>query len=245
MKKPLFRTPHPSAKGMTFPKLSKRVVIRHGASKNSKPAPVGAIEINSLEAIRNNSDKFKMKEIFQEVEVRSPECFENTQENREIFKQKGWNVVFKKRRHKRSQGMEFLKVGEIDKLSDPIYEGGLLERRINIRREWRVHCAPALDRFFAMEKRKRLDHVESLNRNLETCVFRKDFDEPDNWQEALTLTKKAIEAMGLDVACVDLAWSGKFFYIIETNAASGLGEETKAWYEQCYREVAEIKTQNA
>lgn len=243
MKKVLFRTPHPSAKGMKFPSLSKRVVIRHGANKDSKPAPIGAIEINPLDSVRANADKLHMKNVLVEAGVKTPECLENTPENRATFKQQGWNVVFKKKFHRRSQGMEFLPLAEIDKFSEPKYTGGVLERRINVNREWRVHCAPALDRFFAVEKRKRLEHKDALSRNLETCIFKKYFLIPDNWDIALELTKKAIQAMNLDVACVDLAWSGKFFYIIEVNAAAGLGEETKDWYQQCYTDVAQLKTQ--
>lgn len=244
MFRPKFKTPHPSAKGMVFGPLSKRVVIRHGANKFSLPARPGAIEVNSLDSIRANANKMTMKQILTEANVRTPECYNNTAENRELFKLNKWGGVYKERFHKRSIGMVFVSKADIDQLAEPQYQNGIIERRINVKREWRIHCAPSLNLFFPLEKRKREEHFGAVvARNLATCVFRKDFEIPENWQEALDLTKSAIEAVGLDLACVDLAWSGKYFYIIEVNAASGLGEETKVWYNQRYQEIAEQKVQ--
>lgn len=250
-----YRTPHPSCKNMVFKNRSKRVLVRLGASSKSFDNPLRRpFEINSLLAIAENSDKQKMKEKLVAAGVKTTESYFNTPENRQIFKEKAaegknWNgVVFKKRNHRRSIGMEFLPTTEIDKLADAKYNGGLIERRINIRREWRVHYAPAVNKYFAVEKRRRNDAAQQgiVERNLDTCVFRLDFDKPEGWEtEALPLCKKAVEAVGLDIAAIDLALSsGGIFYIIEVNSGPGLGELTHKWYNETIEELIDYKIVN-
>lgn len=250
-----FRTPHPSCKGMMFKDRQKRVLVRLGASSKSFDNPLRRpFEINSLTAIAENADKQRMKEKLMEAGVKTTESYFNIPENRQLFKEKAaagknWNgVVFKKRNHRRSIGMEFLPTAEIDKLAENKYHGGLIERRINIRREWRVHYAPAVNKYFAVEKRRRNDAVENgiVERNLETCVFRLDFEKPEGWEtEALPLCKAAVEAVNLDVAAVDLALSsGGIFYVIEVNSGPGLGDLTKKWYNETIEELISYKIEN-
>lgn len=236
----IFRTPHKSAKVL---KLNNRkgikVMVRHGASK--KAILKGAkfpFEINSIQAIARNANKAKMKEIFIENGISTPECFDNTPENRQKFKDAGWNVVYKLRNHHRGIGMELLSLKEIDKLAAPQYNNGLIERRINVSREWRVHCCVKLNEFYPLEKRRRHSAQGAAVRNIETCVFREKFDEPANWQDALDLCKKALEAIGLDTGGVDLAMTpqGKF-YVIETNSGPSLGEKSAAWYQDKYNKL--------
>lgn len=242
----IFRTPHPSAKEIKIKNRKDiKVMVRHGASKKARELNKKyQFEINSIEAINKNADKMKMKEIFVEKGVSTPECMENTAENRDTFKKNGWNVVFKKRDHKRAIGMELMPINEIDKLADNKYSNGILERRINISREWRVHCCPKLNKFFPLEKRRRNSAKGTAIRNIETCIFAKEFDEqhpqPPNWQEGLDLCKKALEAIGLDTGAIDLALTpqGKW-YIIETNSGPGLGNESRAWYQEIYQELVD------
>lgn len=237
-----YRTPHPSAKGMSFPKNKLNVVIRHGASKKAIQENVRfKYEINNIEAISNNANKHKMKELLVAAGVSTTDSFENTAENRELFKKNGWNVVFKLRNHRRGIGMEFLSVAEIDRLDG---KEGLIERRINVKREWRVHACPLLNKTYALEKRRRND-AKGPARNIENCVFREMENAPappDSWNEALKLCMDAVKAIGLDTGAVDLAWSGKNYYVIEVNSGPGLGEKSKAWYQGVYTDLIAEKT---
>lgn len=240
---PKFRTPHPSIKGIIFKKkFPVKVLIRHGASKLAIAQKLRfPVEVNSIEAIANNANKAKMKKLLEEAKVKTTDSFDNTAENRLLFKNNKWNVVFKRRNHKRCEGMEFLKCGEIDTLAGDKYNGGLIERRINVKREWRVHCAPDIDKTYALEKKKRLDKLNEVARNIDNCAFFENFDLPNNWQEAIDLCKAAVRAIGLDVGAVDLAWSGKFYYVIEVNSGAGVGPKSKEWYNEVYAELAELK----
>jgi len=242
-----FRTPHktPLAIKELLPKFKGlgTALIRFGASAKSIIEPA-TITINNLDAIRTNADKIKMKEIFKEQDIPSPDFAPNTPEGRQYFKDKGYNVVFKKRFHRGGIGMELVPLAEIDKFEAPQYKGGILERRINIKREWRIHVCPQLNLFFSVEKKKRYAKVGEVIRNNENCVFKADFEQPENWEEALNMAKKATEAMGLDMAAVDLAWSGKAFYVIETNSAPGMGENTSEWYAYVITQLIKAKRDN-
>lgn len=241
-----FRTPHPSSKGLVISgKYPVKVMVRHGASAKALSAQVRyPVEVNSIVAIKNNANKAKMKELLEKAQVKTIESFDNTAENRQKFKDNKWNVVFKRRNHRRGIGMEFLPLAEIDKLANPQYNNGLIERRINVAREWRVHCAPALNKSYPLEKRRKLDAEKSPARNISNSAFFEEFDKPANWNEALELCNKAVEAVGLDVGAVDLAWSGKFWYIIEVNSGAGVGEKSRAWYANVYKELVELKVNN-
>ncbi len=239
-----FLTPHPSAKDIKFPKSKVNAVVRHGASKKAilaqKRFPV---EINSIEAIRNCADKHKMKELLSAANITTTESFANTEENRALFKRNKWNAVYKKLNHRRGIGMEFLPLAEIDKLADPQYNG-LIERRINVKREWRVHACPLLKETYPLEKRRRKD-AQGPARNIENCVFREMENAPpppDGWMEALTLCMNSVSALGLDTGAVDLAWSGTKFYVIEVNSGPGLGDKSRNWYQNIYTRLVEEKT---
>lgn len=239
---PKFRTPHPSSKGLKFTKkYPVKVMVRHGASKRAILEGLRfPVEINSIEAIANNANKAKMKELLVAAGVRTTDSCDNTAENRKLFKDKKWNVVFKRRNHRRGIGMEFLTNAEIDTLADAKYNNGIIERRINVVREWRVHCAPNVNKIYALEKRRR-HSAEGPARNIENCVFRENFDIPANWQDAIDICNNAVKAIGLDVGAVDLAWSGKFYYVIEVNSGAGVGPKSKEWYANTYQELIDFK----
>lgn len=216
----------------------KKIAIRLGASGKSKD-PENCIVLNPIAAVKSNADKLNMKEKFKEAGIKSPEFVLNDEEGRKLFKEKGWNVVYKRKNHSGGVGMKFYSIDEIDNHK----ESGILERRIVPKREFRIHCIPALNAFFAVEKLRKKDKLDQLARNLENCVFVQNFEKPANWQEALDETKKALEVMGLDFGCADVAQTKKGFYIIETNSGPGMGSETGKWYTEELQKLINLKTQ--
>lgn len=241
------RTPHITPRSIKelLPKFKGKgiAIVRFGASSKSVATPC-AVEINPLQNVRDNADKLLMKQKFAENDIPSPDFAPNTEEGRNLFKEKGWNVVYKKKYHRGGIGMELVSLAEIDKFAANQYNNGILERRINIKREWRIHYCPALNLHFSVEKRKRYAKVGEVVRNNENCVFKADFEIPENWDSALAMAKKAVEVMGLDIGAVDLAWSGKNFYVIETNSGPGMGDSTSAWYAQTLVQLIKHKRDN-
>lgn len=241
-----FRTPHITPKGVNedWGFYPVKVLVRWGAGSKAinSPKPLRCpVELNPLPAIIENADKLKMKKIFAEKGISSPEFMENTKEARELFKKNKWNVVYKRKFHSGGKGMEFEPVENIDKFADAKYKGGILERRINTKREFRIHVICETGKYFAVEKLRRKDKLDEKARNLENCVFKAQFNKPDDWRVAVGLSFNAAKAMGLDFSAVDIAWSGKNWYVIETNSAAGLGANTKEFYNKELKKVIEIK----
>lgn len=241
------RTPHKTPRSLKelFQKVKGKgsVLIRFGASKKSKEE-TATITINELNSIRNNADKIKMKEIFKQNDIPSPDFAPNTGEGRAYFKDKGYNVVYKKRYHRGGIGMELVPLDQIDKFEADMYKGGILERRLNVKREWRIHSCPKLNLNFSVEKRKRYDKLHEVVRNNDNCVFKADFEIPENWNEALEMATKAVSVMGLDIGAVDLVWTGKNYYVIETNSGPGMGDKTSEWYAETLQQLIEYKKNN-
>lgn len=241
------RTPHITPRTIKdlFPKIKGKgsILIRFGASKKSKDEPAD-ITINELNAVRTNADKIRMKEIFKENDIPSPDFAPNTEEGRKYFQEKGYNVVFKKRYHRGGIGMELVPLNQINKFEDQMYKGGILERRLNVKREWRIHTCPKLNLTFSVEKRKRLDKLDEPIRNINNCIFKADFEIPENWNVALEMATKAVDVMGLDVGAVDLVWTGKNYYVIETNSGPGMGDQTSKWYADTLAKLIEYKKNN-
>lgn len=241
------RTPHitPRVLKDLFPKIKGKgsVLIRFGASKKSKDENASII-INDLDAVKNNADKIKMKQIFKENDIPSPDFAPNTEEGRKYFQDNGYNVVYKKRYHRGGIGMELVPLDQISKFEGEIYKGGILERRLNVKREWRIHACPKLNLTFSVEKRKRYDKIHEVIRNNDNCVFKVDFAIPENWNEALEMASKAVDIMGLDIGAVDLVWTGKNYYVIETNSGPGMGEQTSQWYADTLTQLIEYKKNN-
>lgn len=245
MKYPVnFRSPHKTCQGLTWPKKPIKVLVRWGAGKKVRNTarPLRCpVEINSLPAILQNADKIYMKQIFAENNISSPEFALNTAEGRKLFIDNKWNVVFKRRFHSGGNGMEFEPIENIAKFEAEIYHNGILERRINTKREFRIHVIVPTGKWMAVEKLRRKDRLNERARNLENCIFKLDFPRPDNWQEAVDLAFKAAAVMNLDVSAVDIAWSGKKWYVIETNSAAGMADKTKEFYQKAIDEAIDVK----
>lgn len=239
-----FRSPHKTCQGLTWPNKQVKVLVRWGAGSKVRNAakPLRCpVEINSLPAILRNADKLHMKQVFVDNGISSPEFAPNTAEGRKLFIENKWNVVFKTKFHSGGRGMEFEPVENIVKFEGEQYKNGILERRINTKREFRIHVVVPTGKWMAVEKLRRKDRLNEKARNLENCIFKLEFQKPDNWQEAVDLAFKAASAMELDVSAVDIAWSGKKWYVIETNSAAGMADKTKEFYQNAIDEAIDVK----
>jgi glutathione synthase/RimK-type ligase-like ATP-grasp enzyme len=81
-------------------------------------------------------------------------------------------------------------------------------------------------------------------RNNDNCVFKVNFEIPENWNTALEMALKAVSVMKLDVGAVDLVWTGKNYYVIETNSGPGMGDQTSQWYADTLAQLIEHKKNN-
>lgn len=213
------------------------------------------VEINTVQSVENTMDKLKMKQFFRTANVQSPEFFtiDNTHvksyENGSYknythsqFSNKAkYPLIAKKTFRSRGQGMvridnaeEFMNfvnskiVNKQSHLTNPYY----FESFVNFVKEYRIHVSSADPYFYANRKMLKQEYKgtkDNWYRNDSNCVWfletNSDFDKPSNWDEIVNECNKAREALGLDIAAIDIKISkdGKFA-ILEANSAPSFGE---------------------
>lgn len=182
------------------------------------------VEINGVEAIKNSSDKLKMKRCFTDSEVKTAVWFTTTDcehfyiyspsSTSEGMLNKGnleYPIIAKHRFGSRGRGLTL--INSVEELNEwkrgKTLDNYIFEKYYNYNREYRLHitedgcfytCRKMLKSDIPQEKR----HI----RNDETCVWILDtnpsFDKPVNWENIERECIKALKSVGLDVGAVDL-----------------------------------------
>lgn len=206
-------------------------------------------EINSIDAVRNSSNKFKMKSCFDELDVKTAKWYKSPEE---ITEENDFPILAKKIYGSRGEGMvKFNDYSELNEwLSDESNKPQryIFEKYYNYSREYRIHI-DTNGYFYACRKMLKTDTpIENRwFRNDSNCVWyveeNEKFDKPVNWDDIVAECIKALDSVGLDVGACDVrVQSSKDsegnlrenpnFIIVEINSAPSFGEIT----EQKYRE---------
>ncbi len=259
--RPRIRSRHPSHNVLRriLPKVEKTVVVRFGSTTISN----ANIEVNTIEAVKNSSDKLKMKNKFLEADVRTPIWFTFYKNynffnciTKEIvnFENMPFPIIAKRRFGSRNNGNE--KIDNATDLNSFLnkHSGELnnfiFERFYNFNKEYRLHVTK--DGVFyscrKMIKNNTPDEHKWFKNNL-NCVWILEknelFDKPDNWDYIVNESVKALNAVGLDFGAVDVRVqsNNKFpaFVIIEINSAPSFGEITAEKYKEILPKIINKK----
>ncbi len=215
------------------------------------------IEINSIKAIKNTSNKITMKTLFKEAEVSSPEfllinndsCTSYDGElsfDEVVNKYFNNNKVLIAKRDRRSKGVgmkkitnsedwyTFLKRFIIDNnynLKNSYY----LEVYANYSKEYRIHVSEAGGYFYTNRKMLKTNADNRWFRNDSNCVWILEhnelFNKPNTWNQIVEDCQKAREALGMSICGFDVRVNkqGKWS-IIEANSACSFGDKSKVSY---------------
>jgi D-alanine-D-alanine ligase-like ATP-grasp enzyme len=256
--RPAIRSRHPShdilrRENKTLPLLPFKSVIRFGSSKEFTD---GRIELNTVEAIKNSSNKLLMKTCFTEDEVKTAGWYLNTGDNfMESFTGENKNIeelpypiiskhIFGSRgtgnkKHDTQESLEAWMEGK--DLSKYIFE-----KYYSYNREYRLHISKN-GCFYTCRKMLQADAPQDVRwyRNDAHCNWILEdnelFDKPVNWDEVIDESVKALKAVGLDMGAVDLRiQSAKNkdgdlreapkFIVVEINSAASFGDKTSEKY---------------
>lgn len=262
--RPRIRSRHPShgvlrPKNKTLPLLPVKSVIRLGSSKEFNDTVDNGgtrIEVNTVQAIANSSDKLAMKNKFSADNVATAlwsagvnidtivaDMKAKMDEGKEPFP-----LVSKHRFGSRGTGnkihntVEELKAwAEGKDLTKYIFE-----KYYNYVREYRLHVTEE-GCFYTCRKMLKRDVPEDARwfRNDQNCVWIMEenpaFDKPVNWDAIVADSVKALKAVGLDFGAVDLrvqSASNKDgdrrenpkFIVVEINSAPSFGDVTAEKY---------------
>lgn len=207
------------------------------------------IEINTIAAINNCTDKIRMKQLFKEAGVQSPE-FWLIDDN--LPDDLPFPVVAKRQYRSRGAGMR--KINNAEELEAFLNErvrgneynkqnNYYLERYVNYSREYRIHVSKLGGYFYTCRKMLKEGTNDRWYRNDSNSVWfvedNPEFNKPDNWNDIVADCQRALNATGMDIAGMDVivAKDGRW-KIIEINSACSFGELTKVAYKDELEKLA-------
>ena len=263
--KPQIRSRHPTHSVLrnTLELMPFKSVIRLGSTTeyNDTVAKGGnRIELNSVNSIKNSSNKLLMKNCFNEHNVRTANWW--TTDNGELFISKNLNIdncqsaelpypiVAKHVFGSRGKGNSLLnnKKELLEWLTEKTLSNYIFEKFYNYNREYRLHISEH-GCFYTCRKMLKSDTPEDKRwyRNDDNSVWileeNEAFDKPVNWNDIIEQSINALNSVGLDFGAVDLkVQSSKNskgverpsceFIVVEINSAPSFGELTTIKYQE-------------
>jgi glutathione synthase/RimK-type ligase-like ATP-grasp enzyme len=277
--RPIILSRHPShnylrAQNKQLPLFSHRTIIRFGSStstdkfETNKSKPKITVEINSVQAIKNSANKLLMKQCFTNNEVKTADWW--VSDNGELFLSKNLNVdncqsaelpypivaknIFG------SRGIGNSKINSKEELIEWIkgknLKNFIFEKFYSYLREYRLHVTEE-GCFYTCRKMLKSDTPDDKKwfRNDQNSVWVLEenelFDKPDNWDEIVKHSIKALKAVGLDFGACDVKVTSSKnkkasdFIIIEINSAPSFGEITGVKYAEMLPKLINFKKNHA
>lgn len=234
--RPRIRSRHPSHAVLrpvnrSLPLLPFKSVIRFGSSTDMRDTVTNGgdrIEINTIDAVKNSANKWRMKALFTERGVKTADWWDydefadnnlnfvenQTEEDAQDFKaidELPFPIISKhifgsrgtgNRKHNTKEELEAWIEGK--NLDNYIFE-----RFHNYVREYRLHVTQD-GCFYAIRKMLKRDTPEEYRwyRNDDHCVWiledNEAFDKPVNWDDIVDHSVKALKAVGLDIGAIDV-----------------------------------------
>jgi D-alanine-D-alanine ligase-like ATP-grasp enzyme len=265
--RPKIRSRHPSHAPLrqrgALPLFPFKSVIRFG-STTVLPDTIdnggSRIEINTVQAVKNSSSKYLMKQCFTDNQVKTADWWtcsgnnytftfrhdEGIQNN--TLENLPYPIISKSFFGSRNQGnkkhdnAEQLRAWLVGK----DLNGYIFEKYYNYIREYRLHISKN-SCFYSCRKMLKEDTAEEDKwyRNDVHCVWILEenelFDKPKNWDKVVAESVKALNAVGLDIGAVDVRIQGAKdqrgnvrdepdFIIVEINSAPSFGDVTIVKY---------------
>jgi len=232
-----------------------RSVVRLGSTTEIND---GRIELNSPEAVKNSSDKLRMKKCFgANVKTALWWTFSGNDQMKNGITEELINIselpfpiVAKNRFGSRGRGLSLLNSKqEFDNwLAGKTTSNYIFEKYYSYNREYRLHVNSE-GCFYTCRKMLQRDTPEDKRfiRNDSTCVWiledNASFDKPVNWEQIVSECVKACSSVGLDFCAVDLRVQSSVdghgrkrenpeFIVVEVNSAPSFGEVTAQRYIQ-------------
>lgn len=264
--RPQIRSKHPSHRPFRsiMPRQSFRSVIRLG-SVTDLPDTVShggkRIEVNTVQAIKNTSNKEMMKKCFDKAKIKHLEwyIYKKNDDFIDMINSKiisidylHFPIIAKHRYHSRGRGLRKLdSKKELMSFISDYKNAGMyhFERYFSGIIEYRIHASPHLDNeIFSIRKLRHQNEDGSFGWifNSHNGCFVRDFVKPSNWKDIVNESIKAVASLGMDIGAVDIKTnrSGNIFYIIEVNSAPGMGGITSSSYINAFNKILKIKSQN-
>lgn len=255
MFKPIISTSQKTQKLLELKEHRVRSYVQFGKAKLNKKGK--RIVVNPLTGLINARDKLKQQLVLEEHGIKKPKFFTNVNEAIEFIRVTGNPIVAKRHFHSKGRGMKKFTTAEELENDLSVHNGYYYQEFVKCNREWRIHVSRFQDtEVVAYRKCYTQEIIDGYRdndlekpwfRNLENCYFKLDVedDKMEWWNDMVLECKKAIEALGMDIAGVDVGENTKIeggaFYIYEVNSACGMEENTRAKYAEAIDTIIEEK----
>jgi len=211
------------------------------------------IEVNTVESIQNSRSKLMMKACFDKSEVKQSAWWTNHDDYGVKFVDH-YPILAKRVFGFKGKGM--IKIDSEEQLEEFInnttqaqLDGYYFEKFHNYAKEYRLHCTKD-ECFMTWRKLRKEDAEDRWFFNSSNCNWVNEnhelFDKPSNWDLVVEECCKAIDAVGLDIGCVDLRIQSSKkdnpeFIVVEVNSAPSLGEQGVQAYKEKITEIINNK----
>ncbi len=248
--RPMILSRHPSHDVLRneMPRFKFRSCIRLGSTthlEDTRSNGGGRVEVNSIQSIKNSSNKLLMKRCFTEAKVRTANWWEG---NKDFPKEIEFPIVAKSHFGSRGNGNYLLKTKEeLDSFKkNHTLSEYIFEKFYNYSREYRLHVTED-GCFYTCRKALKENTPEDKRwfRNDSNSVWilesNADFQKPSNWSKIEEECIKALKSIGLDFGACDVRVQSENdkdgkkrketdFIVIEINSAPSFGDVTKQKY---------------
>lgn len=254
------RSRHPSHSVLRKSPILKskdRIIYRLGSTTES----LIERELNSVEAIKNSSNKLKMKTLFTEANVKTPKFYNLTN-----IPENSFPLLAKKVYGSKGRGMILINnQEELDNFLSQNLTGYYIEEFFNGSREYRLHVSE-LGCFYACRKLRKSDAEKRWFFNSLNCIWvtekekvedengnflnfseedKKSFNKPNTWDTIIEQSQLALKSVGLDIGAIDVRVNKKGeFMILETNSAPSFGNITEIMYKEHLSKLIKHKFYN-
>jgi len=204
------------------------VIIRLG-SETPGGGP-GTVQINTVESVRNCSDKLRMKGLFKNHKVVSAE-FWSLEEMKKV-KNPTFPIIKKVRFHSRGKGMVFVEnQKQLDGILKTAGNDTYFEQYFDGCREYRFHVSE-LGCFYTNRKVRKNDAKDRWYFNSSNCTWlletNPNYQRPKTFDSIIKECQKGLKALGLDFAAFDVrVKKDGSFVILEANSAPSFGDNPK------------------
>lgn len=207
-------------------------VLRLGSTTSDN----SEIQINTVQSVKNSSDKIKMKQIFKEAGVNSPEFYLDISELEDYNFERP--LLAKRTYRSKGAGMEKIDTKE---QFDSFIESKITNNEYNLKnpyyfevfynytKEYRIHVSEVGGYFYTNRKMLKTEAENRWFRNDSNSVWMLEtnelFDKPETFDNIVNDCQKAREALELSICSFDVKVNKKGDWVIlEGNSASSFGD---------------------
>ncbi len=230
-----------------IPSNGKAIVFRMGSVTPTQEVfpnenPEEVIEINTVNACKNSSDKVKMKLCFDVNDVKTAKWYKLSDIiGTTLPEGLRYPLIIKNRHSSRGNGIYFIEdEGQLERFINEHEDLSkyIIENYHKFPREYRLHVTED-GCFYTCRKMLKSDATDRWHRHDSNSVWILEdnplFDKPTNWNDIVEESVKALNAVGLtigavDVKCTSASKRNQDFIILEINSAPSFGEITLQKY---------------